>query len=51
MKYMFVVVAIFAVWVGVILLAVRNPNTGVFLPVFAMVMTGFLFLIGFGKKK
>jgi len=51
MKYLFVIVAIFAVWVGVILLAVCNSGTGVFLPVFAMVMTVILFLIGFGKKK
>ena len=51
MKYMFVTIAIFAVWVGVILLAITNPSTGIFLPIFAMVMTVILFLIGFGKKK
>lgn len=51
MKYMFVVIAIFAVWAGVILLAVVSPSTGIFLPIFAMAMTIILFLIGFGKKK
>lgn len=51
MKYAFVVVAILAVWVGTILLAVCNPGIGMFLPIFAMVMTVILFLIGFGKKK
>jgi len=51
MKYAFVVVAILAVWVGTILLAVCNPSIGMFLPIFAMVMTVILFLIGFGKKK
>lgn len=51
MKYMFVVIAILAVWVGVILLAIANSSIGIFLPIFAMVMTLVLFLIGFGKKK
>lgn len=51
MKYAFVVVAILAVWVGTIFLAVCNPGIGMFLPIFAMVMTVILFLIGFGKKK
>lgn len=51
MKYMFVTVAIFAVWVGVILLATTSPSTGIFLPIFAMFMTVILFLIGFGQKK
>lgn len=51
MKYAFVIVAILAVWLGTILLAVCSPEIGLFLPVFAIVMTVVLFLIGFGKKK
>lgn len=51
MKYAFVVVAILAVWLGMILLAICNPGMGMFLPVFAVVMTVVLFLIGFEKKK
>lgn len=51
MKYAFVVVAVLAVWLGVILLAICNPGMGIFLPVFAVAMTVVLFLIGFGKKK
>ena len=51
MKYAFVIVAILAVWLGTILLAVCSPEIGLFLPVFAIVMTAVLFLIGFGKKK
>ena len=48
---MFVTLAIFAVWLGVILLATTSPSIGIFLPIFAMVMTIILFLIGFGSKK
>lgn len=51
MKYAFVVVAIFAVWLGVVLLALINSKVGIFLPIFAMVLSVVLFLIGFGKKK
>lgn len=51
MKYAFVIVVVLAVWVGTILLAVCRPEIGIFLPVFAIVMTVILFLIGFGKRK
>ena len=50
MKYAFVTVAILAVWVGVNLLALRTATTGIFLPIFAIVLTLILFMIGFGKK-
>lgn len=50
MKYAFVVLSIFAIWVGIILLAVFNPGIGIFLPVLGIVLTTVLFLIGFGKK-
>lgn len=51
MKYAFVVLAILAVWVGMILLALGNPGVGIFLPIFAIVITVVMFLIGFGKKR
>ena len=50
MKYAFVVLAVLAIWLGVILLAVFNPGAGIFLPIFAIALTVILFLIGFGKK-
>lgn len=50
MKYAFVVLAILAVWLGTILLAVVNSEIGLFLPIFSMVLTVLLFMIGFGKK-
>lgn len=51
MKYAFVVLAILAIWIGMILLAFCNPEVGIFLPIFAMILTVILFLIGFGKKR
>lgn len=51
MKYAFVTLAILAIWIGVILLAIFNAGVGMFLPIFAMVMTMILFVIGFGKKQ
>lgn len=51
MKYAFVTLAILAIWLGVVLLAVFNPGVGIFLPVFAMILTLVLFIIGFGKKQ
>ena len=51
MKYAFVVLAILAVWLGMILLAFCNPEVGIFLPIFAIILTVVLFLIGFGKKR
>ncbi len=51
MKYAFVVLAVFAIWLSTILLAVFNPTVGIFLPIFAMVLTVILFVIGFGKKQ
>lgn len=50
MKYAFVVLAILAVWLGAILLAIFNPGVGLFLPIFMLVMTVILFVIGFRKK-
>lgn len=50
MKYAFVVLAILAVWLGAILLAVFNTEIGILLPVFMIVMTVVLFVIGFRKK-
>ena len=50
MKYAFVVLAILAVWLGAILLAVFNPEIGLFLPIFTLIMTVILFVIGFRKK-
>jgi hypothetical protein len=51
MKYAFVVLAILAIWLGTILLAIFSSGVGVFLPIFSMVMTVILFIIGFGKKQ
>lgn len=51
MKYAFMTLAILAVWLGVVLLAVFNGGVGIFLPIFAIVMTVLLFIIGFGKKQ
>lgn len=51
MKYAFVVLAILAIWIGMILLALCNPEIGIFLPIFAIIMTAVLFMIGFGKKR
>lgn len=50
MKYAFVTIAILSVWLGIILLAVFNPTIGIFLPIFAIILTVVLFVIGFGKK-
>lgn len=51
MKYAFVIIAILALWVGMILLVMCDSVTGIFLPSFAVAMTVILFLVGFGKKK
>lgn len=51
MKYAFVILAILAIWLGTILLAIFINGVGVFLPIFAIVMTVILFVIGFGKKQ
>ncbi len=51
MKYAFVIVAILALWLGMIVLAMCDSVTGIFLPSFAVVMTVTLFLVGFRKKK
>ena len=51
MKYAFVTLGVLAMWLGVILLAMFNPSIGVFLPIFAMVLTVVLFVIGFRKKQ
>lgn len=51
MKYAFMILAVFAVWLGTIILAVTNPEIGIFLPVFAIILTVCLFVIGFGKKQ
>lgn len=50
MKYAFVVLTVLAVWLGVILIALHSSEVGIFLPLFALVMTVALFLIGFRKK-
>ena len=51
MKYAFVILAILAIWLGTVLLAIFSNGVGIFLPIFAIVMTVILFVIGFGKKQ
>lgn len=51
MKYAFVILAILAIWLGTILLAIFNSAVGMFLPIFAIILTVILFVIGFGKKQ
>lgn len=50
MKYAFVVLAILSVWLGTVLLAICKPEVGIFLPIFSIVMTVVLFMVGFGKR-
>lgn len=51
MRYAFMTLAILAVWVGTILLAIWNQYLGIFLPLFAIILTVVLFIIGFRAKK
>ncbi len=51
MKYAFVILAILAIWLGTILLTIFNSAVGMFLPIFAIILTVILFVIGFGKKQ
>lgn len=50
MKYLFVSLAILAVWVGTILIVAFLKNTNILLPLVALAMSLVLFLIGFAKK-
>lgn len=51
MKYAFVVLAILATWMGIILLAIFNPEIGLYLPILGIILTTVMFVIGFSKKQ
>lgn len=50
MKYLFVSLAILAVWLGVIIMVGVLRNYNIMLPILALGITLVLFLIGFRRK-
>lgn len=50
MKYAFVSISIIVIWFAIILIVYSLEQSGIFLPLTALVMTMVLFYIGFGGK-
>lgn len=51
MKYAFVTLSILAIWVAIIVIILSLNYEGIILPLLGLVMSLFLFEIGFGGKK
>lgn len=51
MKYAFVSLSILVIWIAICLIVIFLDYNSIFLPITALVMTIFLFVIGFGCKK
>lgn len=51
MRYAFVFLSIFAMWVALILLALETNINGLFLALIVLIMTIVLFIIGFNRGR